>query len=354
MIRIYFTLSILLFSRIIIGQITITSDDMPSPGDSYLVSRTTTLNFDPNETGPDFNWDFTDLIAASQDTILFNQVSSTPFFYQLVFNNPFDPTNQATEASPVNTFGFIPNIDLTDVFLFTKNSTPLIEQVGLGFTFNGLPAPIAYTDKRLVYNFPMNFEDTANDNFNLELDVPNQAFISESGTQNYVVDGWGTLTTSFGSFDVLRVQRTVNQTDTIFLDSLGSGFGITREITSYEWLGQDTGIPLLIITTEFGLVTSVVYQDFPLVTVGIDEIDEPVTSFSVYPQPAQSSFNIGFNKPPNQLIDVFIYDLSGKLVWSDTFNPGKKISIDENFNKGIYLLEIKIGGFNKVKKLIIQ
>ena len=76
-----------------------------------------------------------------------------------------------------------------------------------------------------------------------------------------VVDGWDNLTTLFGTFQTLRVKSTLIEHDSVYIDSLSTGFPINRNITEYKWLGKGQGIPLLQVNEEGTLVTTY-YRDF--------------------------------------------------------------------------------------------
>ena len=352
--KIYLTLLSFIFTLAGFSQITIDSGDMPGGGDDYLISKTSSFDFNGEDTGENYTWDFTGLIPLTQDTVLFDDISEIPFAYQFIFNNPFDPDNHASEGELKDGLDGLDEFEVADAYLFSNTTNSKKEEVGFGATLNSIPIPVAFDNKKLLYNFPLNYNTNATDDFNFALEVPNTGFIGQSGNLSYNVDGWGTLITSFGTFEVLRIKRIINQYDTVFVTSSGFGFGINREITEYEWLGKNTGIALLKITTEFGVVTSINYQDFLLDPVGIEEIASPISSFSIYPQPTNGRFYIGFDQYPQSQITVVIYDLSGKKIWGDQFVPVEKITIDESFNKGIYLIDIQSGDFQKVKKLIIQ
>jgi hypothetical protein len=327
---------------------------MPSGDDSYLISQTSILNFNGDDTGGNYTWDYSDLMSLNQDTVAFDNINVMPIIYQIVFNNPFDPENQASEGEIKDALGLIQGVELEDIYMFSNNTESKKEEVGFGATINSIQIPVAFENNKLLYNFPLNYNSNASDDFSFSMEVPNTGYIGQIGSLDYTVDGWGTLITSFGTFDVLRVKRVINQYDTVFVSSSGFGFGINREITEYEWLGKNTGISLLRITTEFGVVTAADYQDNLLIPVGGEEIKSSISTFSIYPQPANGTFHIGFEQFPQSPINVTIYDLSGKKIWSNRFEPVQKISIDESFNKGIYLIDIKSADFQKVKKLIIQ
>ncbi len=329
-------------------------DDMPAENDDYLVSNALSFTFNSEDTGEDHSWDFTDLNSLSQDTILFGDVSDAPFIYQFIFNNPFDPANQATEMQNMGEFNLIPNISLEDMQLFTKTSSSKLEELGIGVTFNGLPAPIQYANKKTVYEFPLAYGDSTGDNYDFNIAVPGLGYVGEVGTRSYEVDGWGSLTTSFGTFDALRLRVEHSFVDTIYMDSTEFGISIPRNLVIYEWLSENTGIPLLKITTEFGVVTSIVYQD-NLILTGVTELEKEIQSFNLYPQPASDYVMIDLDRSPSKEITIAIYDLSGKRVYSDRFPANKKTRIATSaLTPGLYMLEVKVDQFSKVEKLIIR
>jgi hypothetical protein len=74
------------------------------------------------------------------------------------------------------------------------------------------------------------------------------------------VDGWGTLKTPFGIFSVIRIKSLISQRDSLYIDSLGTGFPMQRTITEYKWLGKNSGIPILQISEE-GFSVTAIYRD---------------------------------------------------------------------------------------------
>lgn len=350
----------LLFSFLFIlsglqAQITITSDDMPQANDTFLVSNSFILFFDADATGADYDWDYSDLNSFSQDSVSYIAMSDAAFIFQLIFNSPFNPSNQATEGKRITDLSLVPGVDISDAYLFTKNSSSKIEELGFGVTFSEIPLPIQYTDNKTLYEFPLDYGDSIGDDYAFNVAIPNLAYLGEYGNRSYEVDGWGSLTTSFGTFDVLRTKVNMSYADTIYIDSSEFGMTIPRNITIYEWLGEETGIPLLQITTEFGIVTSVVYQDYLQIPTAIVEIEEDVNGFSIYPQPAQDFVTIKLDKIPNTTIQVHIYDLSGKEVMQENFKAQKELRLSTtDLTSGLYMIEVKMASFNKVQKLIIR
>jgi hypothetical protein len=107
----------------------------------------------------------------------------------------------------------------------------------------------------------MNYGQTWSSDAGFTLSLPGTGYISRQKNRTSEVDGWGTLTTPFGSFQTLRVKSIIAEHDSIYIDSLGWGYGLDRTITEYKWLGNDQGIPLLQVTEEGPLVTAT-YRDF--------------------------------------------------------------------------------------------
>jgi hypothetical protein len=52
----------------------------------------------------------------------------------------------------------------------------------------------------------------------------------------------------------------VSQRDSIYIDSLGIGFPLEREIIEYKWIAKGSGIPVLQINEE-GMTATAVYRD---------------------------------------------------------------------------------------------
>lgn len=93
-------------------------------------------------------------------------------------------------------------------------------------------------------------------------------------------------------------------------------------------------------------------------TGGINEINENIST-SVYPNPANLTTTISFNLHSNSDININITDINGKVVFSNNLsnveNGAQKISINtEEFNAGVYNVNIKTNSSNTTKKLVIK
>ncbi len=80
--------------------------------------------------------------------------------------------------------------------------------------------------------------------------------------------------------------------------------------------------------------------------------EQSIERLKIYPNPASNELNIVFDKPVKA--DVALTDITGKKVYSKSFNA-KKIKVNtKQFPKGIYMLSVKTKERNYTKKIIIN
>lgn len=242
------------------AQITITDKDMPSAGDSYTYSEAATqgLNFNANKTGANQSWDFSKLKPTVQGTA--NYVSSLNTPYLAYFLNTIGIKTQDTLNLLL--------IKLSNIHDFHKKTTAKWSVVGRGFSFSGLPLPANYVVEDKIYNFPLKYKDYDSTPFYFTLKDPTGTLpfrYAQTGWRVTKVDGWGKVTTPYGSFSCLRVKTKLITTDTIVI----AGFAIPIPRTTYEyrWLTPGEKIPVLQIngnqTFNNFTPTLVKYRDVP-------------------------------------------------------------------------------------------
>lgn len=82
-----------------------------------------------------------------------------------------------------------------------------------------------------------------------------------------------------------------------------------------------------------------------------------LANFAVYPNPTQGNFTVQFNSDSSQAVQVELYDLRGRSVYGSTFeNTGfftQNIQLDA-VQTGVYLLKVKDGNKQVVRKLVIN
>ncbi len=238
-----------------LAQISVNQSDMPSADDTIRVSMTNVVPAGYAETAMDTSWNYASLEALSQRVDTFASTASTPSIYQLIFVLQ----GGANLAYPRSSSP-IPGFPISDGFTFFKNSSASYSDLGSAYTIQGLPLPAKYDIPDKLYQFPLTPGLSWSSNSSFALAVPDFAYYGTQRTRTSQVDGWGSLTTPFGTFQTIRVKSNLTIHDSIYVDSLGTGFSVNRNITEYKWLAKDKGIPVLQINEEQNLATAV-YQD---------------------------------------------------------------------------------------------
>lgn len=291
------------------SQISITREDMPDVGDTIRLSSTvSTGGIEYSLTGENFFWDFSSLVPVNQQVDTFVSVSSTPFIYRLVFTS-----SVATIARPEPDVDFIPDYSVTDVYTYFKEIDEGFQEAGVAFTLSGLPLPVKYDEPDVLYRFPMSYGNVDSCQSSVEREFPDLFYFSMDRKRKNTVDGWGTLVTPLGSFDVLRVRSEVNETDSLYVDSLNTGYRIPRNYIQYKWLGNGYGMPLLQVDEE-GLLLTVSYIDSVRVITSTPEQSAVPGKVSIYPNPATTEINIEWEYPGSGKISVTILTLDGREI----------------------------------------
>ena len=341
----------------LISQIVIESADMPYPGDTIRISTGLNIDFiDYTETGEDFYWDFSDLIPLTQTVDTFVSPSETPFLYQFFFAAYSNLANRYIRDLP------IPDFELTDVYFYYKNESSRFSNIGYAASVNGFPLPIRFDSPDVLYRFPLQYADTDSSFSHVVYSFPNMFYFLVERNRKNTVDGWGTITTPFGTFDVLRVKSEVHEFDSIYIDSIQMGIPINQNYIEYKWLAKGQKEPVLQVTENYVGGLFVFYRDS--LRAGLNAINDHSfngSTMAVYPNPAPSLFfaELSLLKPTD--VELSVYDLSGKRLYIEQLNGmqaglnRKLINLSHlELRNGMYVIKLSAGSQVLTKKLIIK
>ena len=273
--NILLTLLVIICSFFVKAQITITSADMPNVNDNIRVSVKNELaEFDPTATGANYYWDFSNLVPDSQRLVQFVSPISTPYFFFAA--SSYGTQNYTPDQFPFALLGSAP----TNVYDFYKETSASFAMTGQGLTVNGLTIPAFYSSNDIIYKFPMNYGNVDSSSSGFNLPLPSIGAYGKKQFRKNTVDGWGTLVTPYGSFNTLRVVSEIQASDSIYLDTIGFGFSIPRQVRyEYKWLTQGKKIPLLQIDATQGFVGGVtvdrvVWRDSVITPMSINFVSQ--------------------------------------------------------------------------------
>ncbi len=334
------------------GQITISSADLSHSGDQFVISTGIAFSgMDPALTGANYTWDYSLLTSASQtiDTV-FDEASTGSLLSLYFIDNGFNP-NRSNQCRHGNSFT-AGQVNVSDVWDFFYNSSSSFTQPGYGAIVNGAPLPIAFTPKDIIYEFPLtyNASNVSISGYTLDLTSTLGIYYSVEKTRSNLVDGWGTVTTPYGTFDALRMMSTIVEVDSFYIDSLGFGFA-TPPITTveYKWLSTGKGVPVLQINTAVGgITTSISYLD-SMQTTATNEIQSAISEITLFPNPVSKELFVKYNVLSKGNFFIEIYSAAGKLITSEQEEKNvtgelkiKKIDLEKyNLKAGNYFLRLR-------------
>jgi hypothetical protein len=338
------------------AQITITSADMPVAGDTVRTSFALNFeNFDFSRTGSNETWDFSTLAAASQRLDTFLTVKQTPV---LLWPSFFASANVVQKVALGE---LLPGIQIDNAYQFFNRSTNSFKDFGYGILFSGIPVPLKFSTPDVIYNFPLNMGQTYASTALSELSIPDIGFISIERNRQTEVDGWGSITTPYGTFDVIRLKSIVQEFDSLYADTASQGFKIERNYIEYKWLAKNKKVPVLQCTQDDLLGTTVFYADvYRDLTVGLDSHKE-ISKLNVFPNPVSQHLSVEFDRLDQETALIRISNTTGQLVYeevvekSDTFESRYQLQGDFSaFPNGLYLIEIRQSNKLFQSKFILQ
>lgn len=349
--------------NLVYSQITIDQGDFPGADDTALVSLSDDTNLDMTQTGADFTWDYSDLHIISQRIDTFFNVADASALYQLQFNNIiFEP--EYVSDYYYNLVGFElagaadAGITIESPVGFVRITSSVVQNVGMGLVLNGYEIPMASDTIDTEYELPMSFSDTWSSDSYIYVDL-NPAFNGIFQRYQYrtsEVDGWGTITTKFGTFDVVRVRSELFYDDSAYVDFGFGGTWIelpTPDEVVYTWWSDGNKIPIMKVTAQViggnETITRVEFKDQSRNLAGIDE-SENFTG-QIYPNPANGIVNLTFDETVNQ---IMIYNVAGEVVYQNVVTESS-MNIDvQSWVPGVYMVKL-IGDENvSSAKLIVE
>lgn len=328
------------------AQITITQADMPVVNDTIRISVATplanSLNF--SQTGANTNWNFSTLQAGSQEVVKYVSSLSTPygFYFLNTYGNKI--------ADSLGGFG---SFSFKNVYNFYRRTAQKFTAEGLGVSVNGIPLAADYSDPDEQYTFPLSFNDFDSTTFAVSLNIPTLGTYKSKGYRINQVDGWGNITTPYGTYPCIRVKSTIISNDSLTVSQpFPFSFGFPNNRQEIRWLTNGQKLPLLEVQgTQQGnnfTPNRVTYRD--IARLWPVNVANPELADKVWHEAGTHRLHFKFeSRQQASLIDV-----QGKEVSSFVFEKGSgTINLDDRY-KGVYLLRISQaeGGFQVLKFLL--
>jgi hypothetical protein len=293
------------------AQITISNGDMYYNGDAIQMQNADPDSFNAGGSGADQIWNFNTIASNGSQTSFTVQNNNTSSFPNanivLTYSNGVSQYIKETSTdSYIMGLGSATNADSEDY-----NNGIHIDERPFAYMNN-------YLDSYLVITPTMHGE----------------------GYITVNVDAYGTLILPSGSYTVLRIKRTIQETDTS-ASNLGDVFSNTTR--SYLWFDANNSAPLLRIDSVYNsqLATNTPTIEYLANPTGIKTVSNGKGNFSAAFDNSELVVNGSFEQNNNYKIAV--YDIAGQQVFATNYIATGYIAALDTHTRlasGMYLVRL--------------
>jgi len=240
---------------IVNAQITITGNDLPKSGRVDLLAHDTLSN--PNigvASAVAQTWNFSNInisypqVASYSSTSPYQEYASTFPTANIYAYGPSLLYGVLSGAAPINYANF--------GYMFLSSDVNGLSVIGYKSSY-GLTHQVT---KDVIIQTPAHLNDTYNDSsywevkLNHSLSSSIDTIYKSSVKKTITVDAFGTMTTSFGTFDVLRVHEHFVKVDSALAQMGGItilGIELLRDtVNNFHFWANDVGYPVAVVKTD--------------------------------------------------------------------------------------------------------
>lgn len=353
----------LFFTNIVLAQLVIEKnnvEDFFSNLNKFEIESAVSTDTDKiltlfNSTGADQTWDFTDLtytdsLSSSGEIEISTEVA----------NAPLGDDPHFAQATHVVTSDFVTDTLSFSVYNFQQLTDTASIALGSVIFFEGdsEPSTVLYNRPGIIdLILPASFSDSWQFMNETEIQSGENSSISNVNVTTEI-DGWGTLITPEGEFEVLRIKQI----------EISSTFGIEFTSNQIKFINS-SGAELANITTDeiqfVGIDEESVQATVNKLTESVTTSNEPFSTVPStflleqnYPNPFNPSTTIEFSIPEATLVKIQVYDMLGREVGNplnQNLSAGRhQVSFDASaLSSGIYLYTIQAGSFQQTRKMTL-
>ncbi|MCK9612856.1 MAG: T9SS type A sorting domain-containing protein [Bacteroidales bacterium] len=207
-------------------------------------------------------------------------------------------------------------------------------------------------------NYALGFNYNDSTKSHILLTGPPALVIASKVIIDLEVDGWGTLTTPNGTYDVLRVKQTRTQAEAFIPPAdTNTNFDYADFAYTYQYLYYAKGIgsPIAEVNMNSAFTSVIKVKYATTLPAGICKLSE-TNELSICPNPASELVRIGFDLKEGRPLSFIITDITGKKVMEKnelSLSSINTIEIDiSGLQKGAYLIKILTEGKSLASKFI--
>ena len=319
-----FLLSLLVISSLSsLAQPVLNESNFSGANDQFVFTTLVDMNLDYSSTGANYTWDFSTIYSTTQRWQVNKPISEAGQFSAFMFGSfaaaPYQASyfTLATELPLAEMTQGLP-VTFEEISQFTKNTSTSINSIGYEFVINGQGIPAKSDTIEHRYDLPLEYGDSYDSRGYTKLNM-NPIYDAQWRQHRYrqsVVDGWGTVITPFGTFTALRINHTISEIDSFYVQNTWVGIPIPLSHV-YEWRSADEKEPVMKITTnEIGgneVITNVEYRD----NYNGLSVTENTVTLALYPNPVSTDLRFELSSKAK---NVSIIDAKGRVVLQNDVN----------------------------------
>lgn len=312
------------------GSMAVAQPTLTASGSNPVIGNSFTFNvtnyFSPGSAGANQTWNFSAISATSSSSSTVVAPSSTPN------GSSFPAANIAFDNGSLGNYSY------------QKTTSAVFQNYGL---VNSGGVVMSYSNPEDLMHYPFTYNNTYTDPWAVTFVNGGYTFY-RTGTSTITADGYGTLITPAGTYtNVTRIHMLQ-----VYKDS--ADFGGFTSVTNYTndeylWLkdGTRTSLAACFSAVAGGMTTQSGF--FAGSVVGVDEIDGYLNAFNLFPNPAATIVNVGFNLVQSTGYKVSVYNSLGQVVLSagrvENAIGEKNIALDvTSLPEGVYFAQVMLDG----------
>lgn len=324
--------TLLIFSLIAgtsaIAQITVNESDVVVAGDMVIQNNDTLPSVSAPTIGANQTWDYSGLVAHEEDTMNF----VAPGW--LANSAAFPTSNIAVES------------DGAEIYL-EKDAAGLRTLGIVADFFGGAPIVIKSEPYETIIQFPANFNDNYTENISQRLMIdgatlglPFDSIVNTThSTRTVTIDSWGSMTTPFGTFEVLGQDEMNISIDSSFtyvfgIETLADSGADTTYRRSY-W-SNDPSAKFPVMDLELDETGDVIAATWLKESPTADLSDFEIAETMAFPNPTTDFVFV--NAPAGLVREVKVYDMNGAVVATKSVIESQAAIDVRHLTPGTYIL----------------
>jgi hypothetical protein len=356
--KIGFCFSLLILNSYSQGQIVLDTTDLPAINEvqvTTIVDSSMAITLSPGNSGANINWDFSNLFYCCVD---FKNYRWT------------DPQYSVHAA-------FFPESNIafkTQCYLYHDWNTHIVTEIcdnldyfikdTSGLKYIGSDYPVKFKTNTYRNVLPLLTYGQTKTNFShIVMQKSVDSLFVRDIIDTMKADAWGTIITSFGTYNTIRIYTKEWVRDSLYVNGVGQLIRLMPNNYYYKWYAKGLGFPVFQINKGI-LETSPDYQiarvaRYKYLETDVTEVSQTNLNCSVFPNPLTTASVLTFDLIKSSKVDITLSNLMGQNIVSITENFNQGINtyslsalLKKELTSGIYLLSIKTTEIQKTLKLI--